>query len=62
VWFDAFKVLKLVHYMRDNAFDNSELTATCQSLLAEIGAISSSGYSNQELLNQFRIIEQKKGL
>jgi len=33
VWFDAFRVLKLVHFLRDNAFENSSVIDEVNELL-----------------------------
>lgn len=33
VWFDAFQILKLVHFLRDNGFPNGELLSETQKLL-----------------------------
>lgn len=33
-WFNAFQVMKYVHYCRDNFYDNEELQGSCEKLLS----------------------------
>ncbi|UKN02579.1 glycosyltransferase [Paracrocinitomix mangrovi] len=52
-WFDAFTVLKLVHYLRDNGFDNQIIENEVEKLLGIEG-------SKLDLLNKSRLIDRKQ--
>jgi hypothetical protein len=57
-WFDAFRVLKLIHYLRDNQFQNS---AIVQESLALLQAFKIKKYPNNSasLLEIYRQLERK---
>ena len=55
-WFDAFRVLKLVHFLRDELYPNQPVTEATLSLLRASG-ITTSGASATDLLLLFREIE-----
>jgi len=59
VWFDAFQVLKLVHYLRDTELPNQDLTREACQLLSLIDNSKSEVKSNLLLLNEYRILEKK---
>lgn len=57
VWFDAFRVLKLVHFLRDNAFKNSSVIDEANKLLQGRGDAYQSN-DVRELLIRLREIER----
>ncbi len=57
-WFDAFKILKLVHYMRDEYYPNSTILNQAKSLLQKMGDYSCPN-TTKETLEMFREIEKK---
>lgn len=56
IWFDAFRVLKLVHYLRDHLYQNQEIGAACQSLFPQV-----SIYNHLEFLKYLRQLERGLG-
>ena len=59
VWFDAFRVLKLVHYLRDNAFDNSVVSDEVNEFLKASGDAFKSDEASALLLH-LRNIEKRE--
>ena len=57
VWFDAFQVLKLVHFMRDNGYPNKELII-CSHEFLRANKESNAYHSVLELLQYFRLLEK----
>lgn len=57
-WFDAFQVLKLVHFLRDNTVGNSRIEVATSQFLSTIGLISIPEKNIDQLL-LMRIIEKK---
>ena len=57
--YDAFWVLKFIHYCRDNFSPNSDLLSNAQSLITQMNLKSVENLEGQ--LKLFRIIDQKKG-
>tara|TARA_R110002049_G_scaffold100145_5_gene243999 strand:+ start:2670 stop:3926 length:1257 start_codon:yes stop_codon:yes gene_type:complete len=57
-FFDAFQVLKLVHYLRDHHFSNEPIQKVAKDLLIKLNN-SSISESNLELLHTFRMIDLK---
>lgn len=57
VWFDAFRVLKLMHYLRDIVHPNNSVNVESELLLKELGVILKSTDAAQ-LLNSFRNYER----
>ncbi|WP_375577918.1 glycosyltransferase [Marivirga tractuosa] len=53
-WFNGFKMLKLVHYLRDNYFPEKELVNQSSELLKEIGLHKSKKLTALELLEIYR--------
>lgn len=53
-WFNGFKMLKLVHYLRDNYFPEKELVNQANELLKELGLQKSIELSALELLEIYR--------
>lgn len=58
-YFDAFKVLKLIHYVRDKSVPNKEIKGEVCTLLHNIGHENCLGLSKKELLLLLRQIERK---
>jgi len=56
VWFNAFRVLKLVHYLRDNQFPNQPIFEQAK-LMAEKRGFGKNETTNKELLMSFRNFE-----
>ena len=57
-WFDAFKVLKLIHYLRDNQFPNSNIQTESFLLLNKIIKVNTK-LSVVELLEHYRGLDKK---
>ena len=57
--YDAFWVLKFIHYSRDNFTSNTDLLVNSQSLINQMNLKSFENLDEQ--LELFRIIDQKKG-
>ena len=57
--YDAFWVLKFIHYFRDNFTSNTDLLSNAQSLINQMNLKSLKNLDEQ--LELFRIIDQKKG-
>lgn len=53
VWFDAFRVLKLVHYLRDEIYPDSPVSVESTLLLKKLG-IGSDSDQTKEILNTYR--------
>ena len=58
--FDAFWVLKFIHFLRDNHFSNNELVSSTNRLLLKSGFETISSAIQQ--LEFLRILDKKKGL
>lgn len=58
VWFDAFKVLKLVHYLRDEVYPDQEIDQSASELLMKIDSGSSTESSLMTLLSNYRRVDQ----
>lgn len=58
-WFNAFQVMKLLHYLRDNYYENVEVCEAANWLLKEKKIIKKDIKSPLELLKKFREIDQK---
>ncbi|HET8859187.1 glycosyltransferase [Marivirga sp.] len=58
-WFNGFKMLKLVHYLRDNYFPEKELVVQSNILLEEIDFEQSSNVSALELLEIYRGLDRE---
>ena len=56
-WFDAFYILKLVHYLRDEHFGEQEVGAAASNLLLMTDQNKPKASSPHELLNIFRARE-----
>lgn len=57
VWLDAFRILKLVHFLRDNGFKNKSLLSQCNRLLVATNEKEQKTVRHQLLL--LRTIEKK---
>jgi glycosyltransferase involved in cell wall biosynthesis len=57
VWFDAFMILKLVHYLRDVIYPNQEIQKAINSLF-KTGKIDLDLTSKKETLEGLRIVER----
>lgn len=57
VWFDAFRVLKLVHFLRDHAFPNQPVIKASQELLVDLDDDFSTT-DVQEMLLHFRKLDR----
>lgn len=57
-WFDAFKILKMVHFFRDNGYPNGPVYTHCQSLFEKIN-ISQSFDNERDQLIFLRDFEKK---
>ena len=57
VWFNAFRVLKAVHFLRDHQYDNKPIFNEARQL-AETLNFYNSELNERELLEKYRIIEQ----
>lgn len=58
VWFDAFRVLKLVHYLRDNGYPNKLIRSESLELLNLIHPSEAALNTEEELLKAYRKIEK----
>jgi len=58
VWFNAFRVLKVVHFLRDHQYDNKPILGEAKQL-AETLNFYDSEINEKELLEKYRLIEQK---
>lgn len=56
-WFNGFKMLKLVHYLRDNCFPEKELVVQSNKLLKEIGFQQNDDLEALELLEIYRKLD-----
>jgi glycosyltransferase involved in cell wall biosynthesis len=56
-WFNGFKMLKLVHYLRDNHFPEKKLVEQSSKLLSEIGLQKDSNSTALELLEMYRELD-----
>jgi len=57
--FDAFWMLKFIHFLRDNYYPNSSLLDNSNALLIKMGYPMIDNYTSQLLF--FRILDKKKG-
>ncbi|WNB16844.1 glycosyltransferase [Marivirga arenosa] len=60
-WFNGFKMLKLVHYLRDNQFHEKLLTAQATALLVELGYEINQNPTALELLKIYRQLDIDSG-
>jgi hypothetical protein len=58
-WFNGFKMLKLVHYLRENYFPEKPLTTQASEILLEIRVGKETEMDNLELLNIYREMDSK---
>ncbi|WKV14097.1 family 2 glycosyl transferase [Marivirga harenae] len=58
-WFNGFKMLKLVHFLRDNYFPEKPLILDANQLLKEIGIIHQTELSALELLERYRNLDKE---
>ena len=58
VWFNAFKVLKLVHFLRDNQYPNKPIYNEAKLLANKIGS-GESAFNCKDLLIAYRIKEKE---
>ncbi len=56
-WFDAFKILKFVHYLRDNDFSNEDIVVSVKKLI-ETKSLKIAEDSAKNLLIAFRLLEK----
>jgi len=49
LWFDGFKTLKLIHYLRDNGYPNLPMFPHLAENLQKVGVTLPSGYNGEEL-------------
>ncbi|WP_296622032.1 glycosyltransferase [Marivirga sp.] len=56
-WFNGFKMLKLVHYLRDNHYPEKELIMQSSELLREIGLQKNTELTALELLEIYRALD-----
>jgi hypothetical protein len=56
-WFTAFRVLKFVHFCRDEYYPNSSLLGESQMLLKEIGVSNKNPESHLDMLELYRKLE-----
>jgi hypothetical protein len=54
LWFNAFKVLKYMHFARDNYYPNIDITSACQALNEQYAIGSFDNKLPKELLEDFR--------
>ncbi|MBK9592605.1 MAG: hypothetical protein IPO32_14275 [Crocinitomicaceae bacterium] len=57
IWFDAFRVLKLVHYLRDVVYSDSAVNLESEKLLTSLG-INVKSNDGVDLLQTFRTYER----
>lgn len=57
VWFDAFRVLKLVHYLRDEIYPDSPVSQETEMLLKKLG-VEMESCDGLELLVALRVYER----
>lgn len=58
-WFNGFKMLKLVHFLRDNYFPEKPLILEANQLLKKIGLTHQTELSALELLEIYRGLDKK---
>ncbi|HET6243432.1 MAG: glycosyltransferase [Bacteroidetes bacterium] len=58
-WFDGFRALKFVHFMRDNYFSNIELHAASQNLLEQIHKKEFSKLELEKMIIKYRKLDIK---
>jgi hypothetical protein len=58
VWFNAFRVLKVVHFLRDNQYNNKPIFEEAKTLAGTLGFYNSE-INETELLKTYRLIEKK---
>ena len=58
VWFNAFRVLKTVHYLRDNQYPNKPIFEEAKQLAETIGFFDNQ-VNEKELLIKYRLIEKR---
>lgn len=56
-WLDAFKVLKIIHLLRDEGLPNQDLLQSCELLRSKVNLFDMVESDNISMLNQFRQIE-----
>jgi hypothetical protein len=57
-WLNAFKVLKMVHYLRDYHYPNNDLLTNCKELLGETG-IFEKDLSAIQILEKYRKLDRE---
>lgn len=60
-WFDGFRVLKLVHHIRDEFYENITIVEACKWILNKYG-IDAINWSVKEMLIKIRALNQKEVL
>jgi hypothetical protein len=59
-WFDAFMLMKFLHFLRDHHYPNVEVKSAANWLLKQIGHELSANYSAKELLQYYRALDLGK--
>jgi hypothetical protein len=57
-WFDNFKVMKLLHWLRDNRYPNIPVSEACENLLRHYVALNNYSDSCYEQLQVFRDLDK----
>ena len=57
VWFNAFRVLKVVHFLRDNQYNNKPIFEEAKTLAGTLGFYNSE-INETELLKTYRLVEK----
>lgn len=57
-WFNAFRLMKLVHHLRDHGFPNQLVSKSSRRLLSHFTDEDTTSFGSEELLLRYREIEQ----
>ena len=59
-WFNAFRVLKFVHFSRDQFYENESILVGCNSVLRELNIGKDSDMAALSMLEKIRLLEKNQ--
>ena len=57
-WFNAFRVLKFIHFSRDAFYENESILFGCKSVLSKLNISVGSDTESLAMLGKFRLLDK----